>query len=435
MSTIRPPIRDPRPDPYNARPRSLARDVVSTIIVMAVLAVTAASLFVGGARQADAMSPDECAAALAYPDRTQAERDWLTLCASALRPYVAPTASVSPSSTANGPATSPTAGPAISATPAPTLTPPPARTATYTVAGRQLLDPDGTPVVIRGAEQVLSHVGWLSNNFVTEVGKSGANTVRVLPYFTQTPPYGGTPNTLNEIEDQIRRGINAHMLVDVAIDGGRVPAVWTRADVKALMAKYAQFIVIHAKGESYESTEDAWATASIGVVNSLRSAGYTEPLYIMANQGGRNLPTILHKGQAVQDADPLHRVVFGWQAYWGSNNGYQTLYGMTLTQAMDAVAAATVPIQVGLIWRTDPQDGSAQTLDYPAMMRMCQERGVGWLWWDWRMGIDNLTTDGVYGHWATVNGTPLGATVAVTDPNSVQHTSNRTPFQLFQYAP
>lgn len=337
-------------------------------------------------------------------------------------PVVCPTGSPTPS-----PTVEPTAEPTATPTPSPTIPAPPVQAATYQVVGKDLQDPNGATVEIRGLEQSMWNAGWLAPSMISDIGRTGANTVRILPYYTLNTPTGEPRSTLAQIETMIRLGINAHMLVDVAIDGGKDPNVWLRPEVKALMLKYSKYIVVHAKGEAYEPTHDAWAAEATRVVTMLRAAGYTMPLYVMTREGGRNLPAILAKGSSIQSSDPLHRVVFGWQAYWGNNNAYQNAYGMTLAQAFSAVASAPFPIQVGLIWHTNPWDIPALTVDYAALMADAEAKHIGWLWWDYRMGKDNVTQSGVYGQWTT-----WGAKVVSTDPNSIQATSVRTPFQVSQ---
>lgn len=299
------------------------------------------------------------------------------------------------------------------------------QSATYRTKGRFLYDPSGSRVVVRGAEQVFWDASWLPTSLVSEVGRSGANTIRVLPYYQQNTPTGDPKSTLAQIEDMIRRGIDAHMLVDVAIDGGRDVGVYLRPEVKALLQRYQRFIVIHAMGESYVDTDEQWGAQAKQTITSMRQAGYTAPLYIMSRTGGRNLPTLLNQGQSVVDADPLHNVVLGWQAYWGSNNTYQNAYGMSLTQAMQRAAAAPFPIQVGVIHHSDSQDNSPQTVPYRDLMRLAHELSLGWLWWDWRMGVDDLTTDGRFGSW-----TERGLDVVVSSTYSILKTSTRTVFQL-----
>jgi mannan endo-1,4-beta-mannosidase len=319
--------------------------------------------------------------------------------------------------------TPPTATPSPS--PSRTVPPAPPGTGYYQTRGRQLVDPEGTRVIVRGAEQVFWDASWLLPSFVTEFGRSGANAIRILPYYLTSTPTGEPGSTLAQIEDMIRRGINSYMLVEVAIDAGSDPSVYLRSEVRALLARYEGYLAIHAKGESYEDTDDQWVANSKSVVATMRGAGYKAPLYIMARTGGRNLPTLLNHGQEIVDADPLHNVVFGWQAYWGTDNHYQEEYGMPLGEGMRRAAAAPFPIQVGLTYHSDAQSGSSQTIPYSDLMRMAQELSLGWLWRDWRMGVDDLTADGLFGHWAH-----QGEDVVLTNANSIQRTSVRTPFQL-----
>lgn len=398
-----------------------------TLVVALIAGLIFAASGAFSTANASTVTTEDCAVALNYPDRTQAEKDWLALCVSALRPYVAPT-TTAPASPTNEPTTPPPTTEPPSASPSPTV---PTETATWTTSGRFLKDPRGVTFTVRGAEQVMWNASWLPNSHITQQANCGSNTIRILPYFTRNTPTGEPKNTIAQIEDQIKRGINGHTLVDIAIDGGQDSPngsnPYLRADVKTMLLKYQKYIVIHAKGESGEDSGAAWVTAANARVAAMRAAGYTAPLYIMTTTSGRNLPVALNFGQQIVDADPLHRIVIGWQAYWGPNNFYQNQYGMTLAQAFTAVQNANFPIQVGLIKRADIQDGNNAAMDYSALMADAQAKGIGWLWWDWRMGADDLTTNGNCGSYAHD-----GLDIVVNNANGIQKTAVRTPFLLSQ---
>jgi mannan endo-1,4-beta-mannosidase len=302
-------------------------------------------------------------------------------------------------------------------------TPPPstAGTGVYQTNGRFLDDPCGEPVVVRGVEQMFWRATWIKPSFVGEIAKTGANAVRVLSQITAPTPDGSPPFDLAETEQLIQAVIAEKMMVDIAVNGGADSSIYLRADVKALIQKYEKYLTIHAMGESYVDTDAAWATEAKAVVASMRSAGYKAPLYLLPTNAGRNLRAILTYGQEILDSDPLKNVVFGWQAYWGSSNYYQNLFKMTLAEAMVKVKDATFPIQVGLEKTTDP----GETMNYSAVMADAQTHQIGWAWWDWRMSVDNLTTDGTFGHWAAT-----GEDVALKNAASLQKTSKRTYFQL-----
>jgi mannan endo-1,4-beta-mannosidase len=287
--------------------------------------------------------------------------------------------------------------------------------------GRFLYDPCGNKVLVRGIEQMFWSTSWISPSFVDEIAKSGANTTRILPQISSPTPDGKPAMSLAAVESLIKLVIADKMMVDIAVDGGSNPDIYLRDDVKALLLKYERYLVIHAKGESTEGSENEWVANAKSVVSKLRAAGYKAPLYLLPITYGRNLPVVLNRGQEVLDSDPLKNIIFGWQAYWGSSNYYQKKFGMTLAQAMAKVAAASFMIQVGLLKETDP----GEYLDYSPVMADAQANGVSWLWWDWRMSGSNLTTDGTFGHWASD-----GQQVVVSNANGVQKTSVRSPFQI-----
>jgi mannan endo-1,4-beta-mannosidase len=298
------------------------------------------------------------------------------------------------------------------------VTPPVASTVYHTM-GRFLFDPCGTKVVVRGVEQMFWATTFISPSFVDEIAKTGANTIRILPQISPPTPDGKPVMTLGATEALIKSAIADKMLVDIAVDGGSNLSAYVRDDVKTLLLKYERYLVIHAKGESVENSDNEWVTNAKAVVSKMRDAGYKAPLYLLPTNYGRNLPLILDRGQEILDADPLKNIIFGWQAYWGSSNYYQKRFGMTLAQAMQKVAAASFVIQVGLLRQTDP----GENLDYSPVMADAQTNEVGWLWWDWRMSSSNLTTDGTFGHWASE-----GQQVVITNPNGIQKTSIRSPF-------
>src|SRR5690606_26608482 len=132
-------------------------------------------------------------------------------------------------------------------------------------------------------------------------------------------------------------------------------------------------------------------------------------------------PSLFELGEQIIAADPLHNTVLGWQAYWSNNNYYQEHYGFTLTEAVDAIAASGLPIQLGLDRVTDfPSDATA---DFGTLMAETERHGVGWLWWDWFNPYgneNNLTHNGT-----ATDLTPTGDTVLNSHAASVKNTAER----------
>jgi mannan endo-1,4-beta-mannosidase len=301
----------------------------------------------------------------------------------------------------------------------------------YRVEGNSLFDPCGQRIVVRGIEQYFANPTiFPDGKVITEAAKTGANTFRVVP-FLGYPAEGGPADWSaiqpGEVEHLIRTTLDDHMLADVALAGGKVDDAYLDPAYKAVLMKYQDRIVIHARGEGYEDTGQEWEDNAKATIAKLRGAGYTAPLYILANNGGRNLKTILDHAQAVLAADPLHQVVFGWQAYWSGDldnttDFYQRLTGMSLRQAFQAVHDAPFMIQVGL--SGDQFDLLPARVDWQAELEEVQRLGLNWLWWDWGLSNGQLTTNGNdYGSWDTSQFDAL----AVVE--QLAATSERTSFQ------
>lgn len=279
----------------------------------------------------------------------------------------------------------------------------------WRVVGRFLTDPLGVQHIPVGVEQRLEHVDWIPDGptVLEQIGMTCANTTRILPNYR-----GSNGLKPAEIDAAIAAGLNAGMFIELAVDGGQDPSVYLDPPILALVKKWQAYIAIHAVGESTAGDDTAWASEAKQAVGRLRDAGVTCPLYVMSRVYGRSLTCLLNKGAEVKAADPLRNVIFGWQAYWGldanttdpmnSMDGhYQRENGMTLAQAIDRCAAATFPVQVGLMHHSDPTIDAQQVIPYRDMMKALQGKRLGWLWWDYREGPDDLTQSGTFGDWTS----------------------------------
>lgn len=330
-----------------------------------------------------------------------------------------------------------TTPPTITAKPATTTTPTPAPTSGkgYRVKGRQLLDPNGDPLVVVGVEQRLEHVDWIPDGptVLNQIGLTCANTVRILPSYRE-----GNGLTPAEIDNAIRAGLNAGMFVELAVDGGHDPGVYLDPPILAVVKKWQNRIALHAMGESQAGDDNTWAADAKRAIARLRGAGITCPLYVMSRTSGRSLTCLVNKAAEVQDADELHNIVFGWQAYWGlkasttnpmtSMDGYyQRENGMTLQQAVERCATLTVPVQVGLMYHSDPGLDDSQVIPYRDLMRVLREQNLGWLWWDYREGPDDLTQSGQFGDW-----TACGREVIANNTHGITKAAARTTYLTSQ---
>src|SRR5512133_3915152 len=118
----------------------------------------------------------------------------------------------------------------------------------------------------------------------------------------------------------------------------------------------------------------------------------------MANVQGRDLYGTVEHGDAIRAVDTVTvdgepQTMFGWQAYWGTSDGYYPAFqgplrlgrtGAVLsgTEAIRQFAATRAfPIQIGM-----DNIGGDTNLEYRAQIDQAATDGMSWLWWSWRDG-------------------------------------------------
>ncbi len=112
---------------------------------------------------------------------------------------------------------------------------------------------------------------------------------------------------------------------DVSFGGGpglcrHTYTAWFRKpEVKTMLDRYKKWLLIDTANERGDVDRLTWRNSVVHDVAVFRDAGYTEPLVAISRVAGRDLPAILQYGGAIEAADPLHKTILGWQAYWGGN--------------------------------------------------------------------------------------------------------------------
>jgi hypothetical protein len=313
--------------------------------------------------------------------------------------------------------------------------------ASVRLMGNHILDINGKAIVARGPEDVVASTD--QTNDIRQAAALGANAMRML--FTLDSANGMTPSGFDTL---LVEAVARHMLVWVslytwdsdhdhviagALGGGNfyslaAPeghtcssdepagcylAVWSRQWLKDLMDEYRSNVIVDAMQEFISpgdpSTEDArvtWATAAKANVRFFRAHGFTNPLEIMANYQGRDLYGIVEYGESIRAADTVKvdgepQTMFGWQAYWGTADGYYPRYqGALLTGESDGVvtgaeaihayaATQNFPIEIGI-----DNYGGDTNVDYQAQIDQAAADGMSWLWWSWKDGSVDCPVSG-----------------------------------------
>lgn len=281
---------------------------------------------------------------------------------------------------------------------------------TLQVSGRNLLDRCGNVLVLRGLEQnqtVNVNGGTIINGswdaVVDQANTTRANQIRIILEDVN----------IAQTRQMVERAVSRNLVVEIHTSIG----YYSQPAVQQMVAANKTHLILGIFGEPDYDDVPRWQQETMSALQTIRSLGYDSPVLIMANLYGRDLPSVLQYGQTLVNADPLHKVIMGWQAYWGQSNWYQGWYGMTFQQAMTQIASKQFPIQVGLTYNAD---NPADPIDYPLLMSLTRQHGISTHFWDYysrnsldqnKLAIRNMTT----GVWSM---TSLGQTVLQTDPNS-----------------
>jgi hypothetical protein len=298
---------------------------------------------------------------------------------------------------------------------------------TIRLIGNKVFDASGAQFAARGPELVVADVRQVKS--IDAIAATGANSMRML--LTLDAVNGMTPEGFDTL---IGRAVSHSMIVWVSLyswdddrnnaigsslGGGNfyslaapkgstacsreTPtscylAVWSRAWLKDLMAKYKANVIIDAmqefiNGSGNSETEEGralWADHAKTNIKFFRGEGYNQPLEIMSNFEGRDLYAIVEKGAEIRAADTLKvgadpQTMFGWQAYWATD-WYKSWQGELLTgapltgaQAINRIVKAqTFPIQVGI-----DNYGGDTAGEYREEIDQAVSDGVNWLWWSW----------------------------------------------------
>ncbi|MBB3837535.1 chitodextrinase [Runella defluvii] len=304
-------------------------------------------------------------------------------------------------------------------------------TVTMYVNGRYLYSAVGEKVVLRGVNEMFVYSGDKQGvSILPQIAQTGANSVRIV---------WNTGGSATDLDALLGNCINNKMIPIVQLDDitGNIYNLqtclnyWKRADVIAAMNKYKKWVLLNIANEAGDNntTDTQYQTAYIDAVAQLRGVGYTMPFIIDAAGYGQNENTILNTWNAILQSDPQHNIIFSLHPYWKDavTQNLQTRF----TNVFNAVVANNIPFMIGEGPQQTGWDCST-TIPYSWVMQQCQTNEIGWLVWTWGAVQDgtggcannfDVTTNGNFGSWSNT----WGQAIAITDPNSIQHTSVRPP--------
>ena len=301
---------------------------------------------------------------------------------------------------------------------------------TIRVQGDKIYSSCGEEIVMRGVNEMFV---WSQDRtgerILPEIAKTGSNAVRLV-WTTEGPE--------NELDALINNSIKNKMvpvaeLHDATGDFSKLQLLldyWKRPAVLATIQKYKKWLIVNIGNEVGNGSESTaqWVNYYKDAITQLRDAGVDTPLMIDCGGYGNQERYFLEGGKELLEFDPLHNIIFAVHTYW-TNGDDQAKIDRLNTMILDA-RQKELPYIIG----EGPQKVASpvacgQSFPYKEMIKRLEEEKIGWLSWSWG-AVDNndcgapnseldITTDGVFGNWATT----FAEEICVTDVNSIQNTS------------
>ncbi|MFB6720855.1 cellulase family glycosylhydrolase [Kribbella sp. NPDC056345] len=296
--------------------------------------------------------------------------------------------------------------------------PAPAAAPGFKISGRNLLDANGTPFVMRGTSH--PHIWYQGEtNSYAEIAGLGANTVRVVLGSGQRwgpSPAADVANVISlckanrlvcvlEVHDTTGYGEEA-----AAATLDQAVTYWN--SIRDVLIGQEAYVLINIGNEPIGNTNPGqWTTATANAVQRMRTLGFEHTLVVDAPNWGQDWSnTMRDNAQTVWNADTQRNTLFSVHMY--------QVYGTaaTIKSYFDAFAQAGLPLIVGEFGH----EHQGQNVDEDTIMAEAQTRGIGWMAWSYSGNTEPYLDQTVAFNPAQL--TTWGQRV-FTGPNGVSETS------------
>lgn len=300
----------------------------------------------------------------------------------------------------------------------PALAEPDAPAPGFHISGRNLLDANGNPFVMRGTSH--PHVWYQGETgSYAEIAGLGANTVRVVLGSGQRwgpSPAADVANVIGlckanrlicvlEVHDTTGYGEDA-----AAATLDQAVTYWN--SIRDVLIGQEAFVLINIGNEPIGNTNPGqWTTATADAVQRMRTLGFQHTLVVDAPNWGQDWTnTMRDNAQTVWNADTQHNTLFSVHMY--------QVYGTaaTIRSYFDAFAQSGLPLIVGEFGH----EHQGQNVDEDTIMAEAQTRGIGWMAWSYSGNTEPYLDQTVAFNPAQL--TTWGQRV-FTGPNGVSQTS------------
>jgi mannan endo-1,4-beta-mannosidase len=312
---------------------------------------------------------------------------------------------------------------------------------TFTVSGRNILNPAGNPVLLRGVNNmsVFDEEDPNGASDFIEIAKTGANTVRIVWAMVNDRGQTTDPAVMNTLIQNARNAGLVPMieLHDATGDLSKLPqltAYWTRPEVVNIINSHSQYVLLNIGNEVGDGDvgSQQFINAYTTSIQAIRAAGIKVPLVIDAPDFGKNLLVLNDAAAPLLAADPLKNLIFSVHMYWPMNGGATPKF---IKDNLELAVSLNYPLIIGEFSKYGAFNGNESICaepgglcDYVTIVSEANRLGIGWYAWEWGPGNEfggagcekmNMTTNSKFATlqagWATE--------VATTLPGSIKNTA------------
>jgi mannan endo-1,4-beta-mannosidase len=307
------------------------------------------------------------------------------------------------------------------------------RNETLTVIGKNLYDVNNEQVVLRGINEMFIWSDDVTGEILMpEIAKTGANAVRIVWLSDEDSPKA-TPQHLDiAIQNCIDNGMfpmpELHGATGEFSKLQNQVDYWVKPEVVAVLKKHEPYIMINIANEcgAHGVEAEEFIASYKKAIERIRKTGLKCPLVIDASGWGQDLEILLETGPELLEHDPFQNILLSVHMWWVADDGSteRIVNGIerSVEQELPLIVGEFAPMGVGC----------KRSIDYKTIMEKCEKHNIGWLAWSWggsqngdcaEMDMTRGKQRGLY-----EGLTDWGLEVAVTNPYSIQNTSEKTRF-------
>jgi|tagenome__1003787_1003787.scaffolds.fasta_scaffold20821769_2 mannan endo-1,4-beta-mannosidase len=285
----------------------------------------------------------------------------------------------------------------------------------FRVDGRDLLDLNGNPVILRGINKMSVFDNAPNQDpgsaiSFREIRKAGANSVRIVWTMTQNMEPTGTPTNPNDLNLFIQNAIANNLVPMIELHDAtgnwyrldELVDYWCRADIVQIIQYHRKYLLVNIGNEvgDYSVTDADFSAKYTAAIQKMRAKGIHTPLVVDAPDYGKNLDVLNNTAAALLNADPDKNILFSLHLYW-AKAPYDGTPPRNIAANLQAAVALGYPLIIGEFCKYGAYAGGASIcspageIDYKAILEECQKRSIGWYVWEWGPGNGYNPTTGL----------------------------------------